>query len=84
MSWLNRVKYKGKPKRRLTENDVLGWIEIAEKREGQPPRLTRDQWISYLRAKNPVRVRRMQSDFKWAQRMLLKIGVDPEEVRWLL
>lgn len=84
MGWRDRRRYKGKPPRRVTDDEVLGWIDISEKREGLPPKIDRDQWLAYLRAKNPVRVRRMTNDFRWAQRMLLKIGVDPEEVRWLL
>lgn len=85
MGWKDRVKYKGQPKRQPTQEDLLGWIDITEAREGKPPpRVTTEQWAAYLKAKNPARWYRMRKDFKWAQRMLLKIGVDPEEVRWLL
>jgi len=85
VSLRDQWKYKGKPKRQANEHDILAWVDATEQREGQPPpRLTTEQWAAYLKAKNPARWYRMRKDFKWAQRMLLKIGVDPEEVRWLL
>jgi hypothetical protein len=85
MSWRDRRRYRGKPSRPLNEADVAAWVDVAEERENKPPaQIDRDQWLAYLRAKNPVRVHRMKKDLQWAQRMLLKIGVDPEEVRWLL
>jgi hypothetical protein len=85
VSLRHRIKYKGQPKRQATQEDLFGWVDISDKRDGAPPtRVTKEQWQAYLKAKNRARWYRMRKDFKWAQRMLLKIGVDPEEVRWLL
>jgi hypothetical protein len=66
-------------KRVPSDADFDAWIEAKP-----PKELDRQQVIAYLKAKNRVRWWRMQSDFRWAQRMLRKLGRDPEEARWLL
>lgn len=78
-------RYRGMPPRLLRADEIGTWIDISDKRDGRPPKLVDNRARQdYLRAKNPVRWYRMKRDFKWAQRQLLKVGVDPEEVRWLL
>lgn len=84
MSFRNRLKYKGKPAVQLEDDEILAWTKIADTRDAKPPRkLDNQQRVAYLKAKNPVRVSRMRRDFAWAQKHLIRMGVDPEEVRWL-
>jgi hypothetical protein len=65
--------------------EINSWFEAANRRESTPPRRTDiDQLQAYLKAKNPVRWRRLQRDFKWAGSTIQKLGMNPEDARWLL
>ena len=86
MSRRDRRRYFGKAPRRLRLAEVVEIFDGADKREATPPPSPLDvvQRRDYLKAKNPMRWRRMTADFRWAQKQLLQIGIDPEDVRWLL
>ncbi len=73
-----------KPERRpLHEGDVDGWLAAAAERE--PPRKRdRDTLRNYLMAKNPRRWRALQRHLRWAEDEMLTLGINPEDVRWLL
>lgn len=66
-----------------TQDELDGWMQAAEQRE--PPRFTEiTQFRTYLHAKSPRRWRRIQKDYDWMQAQLIKLGVNPEDVRWIL
>jgi hypothetical protein len=71
--------------RQANEDEVQGWFNSADEREQKSPvkPLNNQQRHNYLRAKNPVRYYRMRSDMRWAMKLYVKLGLDPEEVRWL-
>ncbi len=68
------------PPRPLTSNDIHSWMEA--KTEG-PPRGA-DEVRKRIRQANPVRWAHLQKEFAWAQKQAKKLGVNPEDVRWLL
>lgn len=67
-----------------TDEDRAGWFAAASERPRVPALTTRQQLHGYLFHKNPVRMRRLRSDFKWMQKELTKMGRNPEDARWLL
>lgn len=72
-------KNRGAP-RPLSGVDITAFIEAAE---SKPPRGV-PEMRRYVQLKNPVRWRRMQRDFRWMQRKMKKLGLNPEDARWLL
>lgn len=63
--------------------EVIDWVEIASKRK--PPR-PRDKATlrEHLKNKSPWRWAQLQRHLQWAEREMLKLGMNPEDVRWLL
>lgn len=37
-----------------------------------------------LYERNPVRWRRLQREIKWARKQMVKMGLNPEDLRWVL
>lgn len=77
---INKPRYQ--EPRTLTEDDVQDMLKAAGVRK--PSMTTRQKQARLLKLHNFVRWNRMQSDFKWAKKVLKKNGYDPEEVRFLL
>jgi hypothetical protein len=81
-----RAKREGRFQRRdLTPMDRLGWDDALSSREEStmPPR-TREEVIERVKAINPIRWRMMRRDFKWLQKEMHKMGLNPEDARFLL
>ncbi len=68
-------------KRTLRDEEILGWFEAADARK---PTMTRDDLIKYLEKKNSYRMWRIRYDYKWVQKQLKKLGMNPEDARELL
>jgi hypothetical protein len=69
--------------RHVTDSDLASWFNAADERPTQTT-LDLNQMRNYLKAKNPYRWARMQSDMRWARKIFVKLGRNPEDVRWLL
>jgi len=67
--------------RQLGEEDHIDFQEAASKRQ-PPPNI--EQLREHFKAKNPHRWRRMNSDKRWAEKQLRKLGMNPDDWRWLL
>jgi hypothetical protein len=65
----------------LTESDVDSFLKAADERT-KPKSI--EQVREILRRKNPVRMARLQSDSRWLRRQMKKMGLNPEDARWLL
>lgn len=79
------AKYRTSPPRPASDEDRAGWFAAAETQTKQKPAMgTREQIRGYLFSMNPVRMRRIQRDYRWMQRQMQKAGLNPEDARWLL
>lgn len=73
--------YKRTAPRGLNDNDFDGFdVAVAARRR---PRNV-DQIEAVLKAKNPVRWRRIHSDYRWMQREFRKLGLNPDDAKELL
>lgn len=52
-------------------------------RARKPLRNKEDIWAE-LKSRNPVRVNRLQRDYRWVQKQMKKMGLNPEDARELL
>ena len=68
-------------KRKAMQEDFDGWFEAAEFQVG--PR-TRQTIIKALQKKNPHRMWRLRHDYRWVQKQMKKMGLDPNDARELL
>jgi hypothetical protein len=75
-----RKSYKGKPARPLTEDDVSGWMAAADER----PAPLAPKIADVIRKRNRFRWRRFIKDYRWVQKEMEKMGLSPEDARWLL
>jgi hypothetical protein len=67
----------------LTDQDVHNWTEAS--RNMKPPRKYDVLSLrSYMNAKSRRRWTRLQKDFKWVQKQMVKLGANPEDARWIL
>ena len=67
----------------LSQDDLDGWLDAASRRE--PPRKAdRNTLRNYLQAKNAYKWRRLQRLLRWAEAEMLKLGLNPEDTRWIL
>lgn len=71
-------------RRPLTEDDVSDFERAAADRDKTMKPKTRDQVRSAMFAKNPVRMARIESDFRWMQRQMKKFDLNPEDARHVL
>lgn len=73
----------GKGPRDLTDADYDAWSAAAD--EGFKPTIrTIQQAQTALRRINPVRWRQVQSDYKWVQKQMKRLGLNPEDARYIL
>lgn len=70
-----------------TGPDYLGESDIASfetaTRARRVPK-NKEEILLHLKQKNPVRMYRMKRDFRWMQRQMKKMGLNPEDARELL
>ena len=78
--WLSRLEKS--TVRKLTDEDIDGFYAAAEKRPMKERTIVNIQ--EEIKLKNPVRWNRMQRDLKWLKKQMRKMGLNPEEARWVL
>lgn len=71
---------RNKP-RKATEDDIAGWFEAAEMQRGPK---TRAAIIAALERKNKYRMWRLRYDYRWLQKQLKRMGLNPEDAKELL
>ena len=70
-------------RRDLTDDDRLSWDNALSNRTFSKPRNLIEAG-ERIRLRNPVRWWGMKRDYKWLQKQLKNMGVDPDQARWLL
>jgi len=71
--------------RDLTDRDIVSWDDALNTREGGSTRpQTMEEVRTILRRKDPIRWRRIKRDRKWIEKQMLKLGLNPEDARFLL
>jgi hypothetical protein len=74
---------KGQP-RNLTEADRIGWADAQDSRESSMKPRTIEDVKALVRNRNPIRWRQLQGDFRWLQKEMKKMGLNPEDARYIL
>lgn len=77
-----RSKVHSNP-RDLTPEDRESWYDAASQRPEANER-TIENLKLLIRNRNPVRWWRIRNDYKWLQREMLRLGMSPEDARFLL
>lgn len=72
--------------RRLDQNDLASWEEATLRRDANESRRPRtvEQVHRLLKFRNPVRYRQLIKDIEWAKKQLVKMGLNPEDLRYFL
>lgn len=70
--------------RDLTSEDRAGWANAQDARLKPPKVSTVNDVRRLIRNRNPVRWHQMQRDFKWVQKEMKRIGLNPEDARFML
>lgn len=65
----------------LDDDDIESFWSASDKRT-RP--ITREEIIAHLEKKNSVRMWQLRRNFKWMQRQMKKLGLNPEDARELL
>jgi hypothetical protein len=63
-------------------NMELGWDDLPD--EPYYADATRKKLAEHIEKQNRRRWRRLQNDYKWLQSEMLKLGLNPEDARFLL
>jgi hypothetical protein len=74
----DRAKYQ---KRYLTDEDYDSFDQAADQRQ---PQLSRGKIEAELNRRNHHRMWRLRRDYRWVQKQMGKMGLNPEDARWLL
>lgn len=69
--------------KRVEHTDLGRWFQAAIATPPAPPSGV-EAIRSAVRQKNPVRWARLQREFRWMQRRMKKMGLNPEDARWIL
>lgn len=69
--------------RDLTAEDYASWDAALDARASMAPR-TIEQTRAIIRAKNPIRWMQLQRDLRWVAKEMKKMGLNPDEARYLL
>lgn len=76
----NNVR-KGVQPRDVTVEDRASFFDAAA--NAKPPKNI-EEMRQRIANKNPVRWSRLQREMKWAGKEAIKMGMSPEDVRWIL
>lgn len=71
-------------RRNLTEDDRLSWYDAAGEREKAIRPQTVADVQALVRNRNPIRWYQLQSDFRWLKKQMKKLGLNPEDARYML
>ncbi len=85
-TWKQRLlggptQYKGVAPARATAAEIESFFDEAQSKPFNPR--TRNELRAWMQALNFVRWRRLEKDFAWMQREMKKLGLNPEDARWL-
>lgn len=71
--------------RDLTDEDRAGWADAQDARMSSPMRpKTMEDVQRLIRNRNPIRWRQVRRDFRWVQKEMKKLGLNPEDARFIL
>lgn len=71
-------------RRSPTEAERLGWDNALTERSKDAPPKTLTSIRTLIKNKNPVRWWQLQRDFKWVQKEMKKMGLNPDDARYIL
>lgn len=71
-------------RRDLTEDDRLAWYDAGSEREKAIRPQTIADVQALVRNRNPVRWRQLQGHYKWLQKEMKRMGLNPEDARYML
>lgn len=69
--------------RDLTADDYASWDEALNARASMNPR-TVASVRNQIRGKNPIRWAQLQRDLRWVAKEMKKMGLNPEDARYIL
>lgn len=67
-----------------THDANLGWGDPLDKRVSRPELRKLEDVRQAVQKKSPRRWARIQRDYKWAEKQMLKLGLNPEDTRFIL
>jgi len=79
-----QVEAQKNQRRDLTEADRLSWYDAGTSRSRGPADRTVQDVQALIRNRNPVRWRQFKSHYRWVQKEMKKLGLNPEDARYLL
>lgn len=81
---INPTPQKSNKRRNLTDQDYIDMHAALNERERlvDPDEILRMREV--LRVRNPVRWWSLQREFKWAQKEMKRLGLNPDNARYLL
>ena len=69
--------------RSLNEGDREAWYEAQDKRQG-PKFSTIEQVRAHLKKRNAPRYFDLMRQYKWLKKEMVKMGLNPEDARYIL
>lgn len=73
------------PPRQLRDADLVGWNEsLSERARRQPKPETWEEVRRAIQMSNPVRWGHLQSELRWLKKKMKKMGLNPDDARYLL
>lgn len=92
MGMLDRLRHayelgsqpKSNVRRDLTEDDRLAWYDAASEREKAIRPQTIADVQALVRNRNPIRWRQLQGHYRWLQKEMKRLGLNPEDARYML
>ena len=86
--WWRTMEEAGRPasnqRRDLTDEDRLAWDEAQDQRMRKTKPETLDDIRALIRHRNPIRWRQVQKDYRWVQKEMKRLGLNPEDARYIL
>lgn len=71
--------------RDLTYEDRESWADAQDERMSAPPPPKKIEDIQALiRNRNPVKWHQVRKDFRWVQKEMKRLGLNPEDARFIL
>lgn len=78
--------YRTSQPRPLTVEDRTGWADEQDKRGHRVSRTPQNlgEVRKLIKHRNPLRWMQLQRDFKWVQKEMKRLGLNPEDARYIL
>lgn len=78
---LNEAKYGTQP-RDLTDDDLDDWYDAGNAR--RPSIRTKEQAIAAIKKTNRYKWYEYKRNYRWVQKQMQRLGLNPEDARYLL